>query len=92
MSNSYGHVNCQQSVWDKASNVRGKDPSLYKRDPYGNQIYRYSYGKDTAQGWNIDHIKPQSLGGSHNIRNLQAMQTSKNKSLQNTTNKKSRHR
>ena len=69
----------------------GKDSDYYRRDPYGNQLYRNSYGKDTPQGWNIDHIKPQSVGGSDNLRNLQALQSNKNKSLGASQKKKSRH-
>jgi 5-methylcytosine-specific restriction endonuclease McrA len=91
MSNQYGRKNCVQAVWEKASPIRGRDPDLHRKDPYGSIIYRHSYGKDTQQGWQVDHIKPQSKGGSDHLRNLQALQSSKNKSLGNSTNKKSRH-
>jgi len=86
--NAYGHVGCKDAVWDKAPTVRGKDPDSYRRDPYGNVMYYGSYGKDTAMGWSIDHKKPQSVGGSHALRNLQAMNSIQNKALGNTTHKR----
>ncbi len=87
----YGQKDCKDKVWETAKEIRGKNPDLYRKDPYNNQICYKSYGKDSNQGWNIDHIKPHSRGGSDNIRNLQALQTSTNKSKGNTLVKKSRH-
>ena len=81
----------KDDVWDKAKEIRGKDPDLYRRDPYGNEIYKPSYGKDSEKGWEIDHIKPVSEGGSDHLRNLQAMQTAQNRELGDSTDKKSRH-
>lgn len=78
----YGQTGIVKKVWNKMPNVKGKDEN-YKRDPYGNVLYKHSYGKDTKMGWNIDHIKPKSKGGSDCLVNLQALQTSKNKSLGN---------
>ena len=28
----------KQFVWDQAETIRGKNPNLYRRDNYGNQI------------------------------------------------------
>lgn len=92
MSNSYGHVNCKDAVWEKGQVISNKNPDMYRKDPCGNTIYKSSYGNDTKMGWNIDHITPQSKGGSHSLRNLQAMQSNANKSYGNTTNKPSRHK
>jgi 5-methylcytosine-specific restriction endonuclease McrA len=88
---TYNSSNVVEKVWDLAKPMKGGDPDKYRKDPYGNVIYKQSYGKDTKMGWNIDHIKPQSKGGSDNIRNLQALQTEKNKSKGNSLVKKSRH-
>ena len=43
----------KQSVWDKASKIRGKDPELYRKDINGHEIYWHSFGKNTDMGWII---------------------------------------
>ena len=68
----------KQFVWDQAETIRGKNPNLYRRDNYGNQIYKPAYGKTGEQGWQVDHKRPISKGGSDNPRNLQAIQTEEN--------------
>lgn len=78
-------------VWSKAKIVNGKDPKLYRQDPYGNIMYYHSYGKNTPMGWHIDHIKPISRGGSNNIRNLQVLDSKVNIKKGNSLIKKSRH-
>ena len=37
-------------IWDKGQTIRGKNPDLYRQDKYGNEMYRYSYGKPSAWG------------------------------------------
>ncbi|HAA14934.1 MAG TPA: HNH endonuclease [Cytophagales bacterium] len=81
----------KRQVWNKAKKVVGKDPKDYRLDPYGNEIYYYSYGKNSDKGWEIDHIKPKSLRGSDHITNLQALKTSVNREKSNSLVKKSRH-
>lgn len=78
-------------VWEKARPVRGLDPNEFRQDPYGNRIRKGEYGKVSREGWEIDHIKPESKGGSDHIRNLQALQTTKNRQLGDTSKKRSRH-
>ncbi|MCG7881995.1 MAG: HNH endonuclease [Candidatus Thiodiazotropha taylori] len=78
-------------VWEKAKHVRGEDPSKYRQDPYGNKIHRNSFGRDSEMGWEIDHIKPSSRGGSDNIRNLQALKTKVNREKADNLVKRSRH-
>ena len=87
----YGSTDCKEKVWNLAEPIKNKDPSKFRQDPYGNQICKTSYGKTSEQGWQVDHIKPSSKGGSNNIRNLQALQSSVNMSKGNTLVKKSRH-
>ncbi len=88
---TYKSANCKEKVWNLAEKIKDKDPSLYRQDPYGNQIYKHSYGKTGSQSWQIDHITPQSRGGGDSIRNLQALQSSVNMSKGNSLVKKSRH-
>ena len=81
----------KDTVWNKAPKIRGKIPSKYRRDPYGNEMYYNSYGKDSAMGWEIDHIKPKAKGGSNATRNLQALNTEVNREKGDSLKKRSRH-
>lgn len=66
-------------IWNKGAIIPGKDPNLYRKDIYGNVMYKHSYGKDTDMGWSVDHSKPQSKGGTDHLNNLQPMNSSANK-------------
>lgn len=78
-------------VWNKAKKIRGKNPAKYRKDAYGKTIYKASYGKSSEMGWDVDHIRPKSRGGSNSVRNLQALNSSTNRSKGNSLKKKSRH-
>lgn len=67
-------------IWEKGSAIRGKDPDLYRKDQLGNQMYKPSYGKTSEMGWNVDHSKPQSRGGTDHLNNLQPMNSRANSS------------
>ena len=69
----------KDEVWDKGQKVRGKDPELYRKDKFGNTMYKPSYGKNSEMGWEIDHSKPQSKGGTDHLNNLQPMNTRANR-------------
>lgn len=71
--------------------MRGKDPDLYRKDPFGNPMYRHSHGKDSEMGWDVDHITPKARGGSDETRNLQALNSSINRGKGDTLQKKSGH-
>ena len=88
---NYGHTGCKQAVWNLAKPIRGCDSSKTRQDPYGNKISFNSYGKNTPQGWHIDHIKPQAKGGSDCVRNLQALQTKINITKADSLVKRDRH-
>jgi len=81
----------KQKAWENAASVRGKDPAMYRKDPYGNVMYKPSYGKSSEMGWDVDHITPKARGGSDATRNLQALNSSVNRSKGDTVQKKSRH-
>ena len=79
------------NVWNKAKRIQGKDPKQYRQDPYGNTMYKSSQGKNSDMSWDVDHIKPKSRGGSDSTQNLQALNSSVNRSKGNSLQKKSRH-
>ena len=70
----------KETAWCNTSRVRGKNPNLFRRDCYGNEIYKPAYGTNGDKGWEVDHSHPRSRGGTDCSRNLQAMQTSANRS------------
>ena len=70
-------------VWDKATPIRGKNPEAWRKDPEGNVIRYGSYGTQGEYGWEIDHKKPRSKGGTDNIRNLQPLQWEENRAKSN---------
>lgn len=78
-------------AWRNAKPIRGANPNTHRQDPYGNKISRGSYGKNSAMGWEVDHIKPKSRGGSDATRNLQALQTKVNREKSDSLIKRSRH-
>ena len=81
----------KEKTWNNAKLIRGKDKDVYRQDPYGNTMYKPSHGKSSAMGWDVDHIKPQAQGGSDATRNLQALNSSVNRSKGDSLVKKSRH-
>ena len=42
---------------------------LYRKDDYGNVMYKSSYGKQSDIGWEVDHRHPISKGGTDSYRN-----------------------
>ena len=83
--------NQKNKLWDNAKKIRGKNPDLYRQDPQGNTMYKPSYGKTSKMGWELDHIKPESKGGSDATVNLQALKTKTNRKKGNSSIKRSRH-
>lgn len=67
-----------EKIWQKGSLIKGKNPKLYRKDIYGNIMYRYSYGKYSKMGWQVDHSKPKSKEGSNHLNNLQPMNSKAN--------------
>lgn len=90
-STSYGNKGCKDAVWSKAVTVKNQSPDSHRVDAAGNKMHYNSYGKSSPQGWQIDHINPQSQGGGNHLRNLQALNSTYNMSVGNSLDKVSRH-
>ena len=79
----------KRSVWNKGKKVvqKGKefDEKIWRYDICGN-VMKYSEHGDTntKYGWEIDHIKPSSKGGSDNLDNLQPMYWENNRKKSDT--------
>lgn len=68
-----------KAVWEKARKVAGYEESMFRKDACGAWIMWDKYGKrDNMLGWVIDHIYPESLGGTNNLHNLRALQYQNN--------------
>ena len=80
-----------KKVFDLAKEVKGENPDQIRLDPYGNKILLKDYGTKKNTGWEIDHIKPESKGGSDSLKNLQALKTKINREKGDSLQKRSRH-
>jgi hypothetical protein len=65
------------AVWDKAKN--DPDYPSFKADACGASIQKTNYGNPSIFGWEIDHIKPVSNGGTDDLSNLQALHWENNR-------------
>lgn len=40
----------KEIAWENAHIIRGKNPDVYRKDDYGNVMYKSSYGKQSGMG------------------------------------------
>ena len=66
-------------AWEEAKTIRNKNPETWRKDPYGNVIRKGSYGTQGDYGWELDHSKPKSKGGSDSDRNIQPVHWEENR-------------
>lgn len=69
-----------EQVWATATPVEKNDPKIWRKDFAGAWIRRDQYGKCTTYGWEIDHLRPASQGGTDGIENLVPMHWENNRS------------
>lgn len=58
------------AVWEKAFPQSNNNPAVFRKDYAGAWIRFSDYGKQSNYGWEIDHLKPISRGGTDDISNL----------------------
>lgn len=67
-------------VWKKGNPITGYDPAIWRQDFAGAWINRACYGQtETPFGWEIDHLKPVSQGGTDEYTNLFPLQYENNR-------------
>jgi hypothetical protein len=68
-----------EEVWNKGAKVDDYDAAKYRKDVAGAWMAKDKYGTETALGWEIDHVYPDSKGGTDNLTNLRPMQWENNR-------------
>lgn len=80
MAKPKGHFSEEliEAVWQKAQVIPNNNPNEFRQDYAGAWIRREDFGKGTPYGWEIDHIRPKSMGGTDDISNLIPLQYQNN--------------
>ena len=65
-----------EAVWQKGT---PESYASFRKDHCGASMHRPKYGKQEQWGWEIDHIKPVSKGGTDDLSNLRPMQWENNR-------------
>src|SRR5687768_14132933 len=77
-----GGMDEKYAVWLKGHTIEGYDPAVWRRDEFGHLIRYSDYDdRDSADGWEKDHIVATVLGGADGLCNLRPLHCLKNASL-----------
>lgn len=70
-----------KEVWEKGKPIEDYDKNVWRYDKCGLAMKWSEHGnRDSAFGWEIDHINPVSNGGSDSNSNLQPLNWKNNAS------------
>lgn len=74
------NANLILKVWQKGKIIPNYDADVWCYDICGNPIRYHDHGNTGSKyGWEIDHIYPESMGGTDDISNLQPLQWENNR-------------
>ena len=69
----------KRAVFSKGRPAPGFNSNEWRYDICGTAIKYVEYGRQTKNGWEIDHIRPEAKGGGDEFANLQPLQWENNR-------------